>query len=589
MSAPAKPEETSESVAEEKLEPGAIVDERYEILDFLGEGGFARVYRARHVHIDRPVAIKVLDVSKVPRASGFEARFVREAQTAARIDHPNVVTIHDFGFSGDSRRPYLAMELLEGHDLEAELAENGRLETARAVTLFLGALDALAEAHTEGIVHKDLKPSNLFITHPGESRENMLVLDFGVASVGASAQQRLTATGQILGTPQYLSPEYIQDQIALPAFDVYQMGLILAEMLTGAAIIDAENPFQILMAHCQGNYELPVRLLDSPLGPVLEQALAIDHDARYQNAGEFRDALAELDVDDLPSLTDEDLASCTRIEQSGISNAITIATNAPEIPAPGEVSSMDSGPVSARDPSVRQSINSLAALSPEAQPVLKRTWPWLVGAVVVVLLGSWIGLRAFSDTNDESAGAAATDSEAGTASTDENEPSEAATGASPDPDEGGSGEALADDERGTTEATAESDRVEVALASEPSGASVWLGSSKLGTTPTTIELDRGDAPVELRLSADGFEDTMHSVVPTKHRALTVELQPRESEEADDERDGETDSGSRRERRDPDREPEKDEPETEDDERDDETEDDSDRDSRGSERPTLIAP
>ncbi|OIP44746.1 MAG: hypothetical protein AUK47_00425 [Deltaproteobacteria bacterium CG2_30_63_29] len=299
---------TPNSDSDEIIDVGSVIDDRYEIISFLGEGGFATVYKARHIHINRFVAIKLLNIGvKVPKSSEFEERFLREAQTAAQIEHPNVVTIHDFGFAGSIRQPYIVMELLEGHDLEDELKKNGPMEPKRLLKLMPLCLEALAEGHKAGIVHKDLKPSNLFLSFPFQDKEMLRILDFGVATINQGGK-RITSTGQILGTPQYLAPEYITNQISTPALDVYQMGLILVEALTGVPVVDFENPFQCLMAHCKGNLNIPEKILTGPLGPVLERALAINYEKRYQDAGEFREALLAIDPESIAPLTPEDLA-----------------------------------------------------------------------------------------------------------------------------------------------------------------------------------------------------------------------------------------------------------------------------------------
>lgn len=280
------------------LNPGTVLDGRYEILGKLGEGGFAVVYRARQINIQRDVAIKVLSSSGVDSrtAKQFEERFLREARTAARINHPNVVNIFDFGFTDGLRQPFIAMELLQGHDLEEELEASGAMDVQRAVPLFLEALEALGEAHKKGIIHKDLKPSNLFLCHPGSRRELVKVVDFGIARINESKGKKLTGTGQILGTPQYLAPEYIQAQIATPSLDVYQMGLILIELLTGKAVVDFDNPYQCLMAHGSGTLEVPASLINGALGAVLLRALEHDHNARFRDADDFYHALKAVDL-----------------------------------------------------------------------------------------------------------------------------------------------------------------------------------------------------------------------------------------------------------------------------------------------------
>jgi len=275
------------------LPSGHIVDAKYTVKRLLGAGGFAKVYEAVQNNIDRSVALKVLAPPENARDSeSYYARFLREAKVAASIDHPNVVTIYDYGVSDG--RPYIAMEIQQGHELGAELDRHGGMEPARAIPLIIDVLDALGHAHAQGVVHKDLKPSNLFLSHPRDRRERLCILDFGVA--GMEQGKRLTTTGKIYGTPQYLSPEYLRDRLITPALDVYQMGLILVETLTGAMVIDTDEPFVCITRHLTGELPVPASLLEGPLGPVVTTALARDYADRYADAHAFRDVLDEIDV-----------------------------------------------------------------------------------------------------------------------------------------------------------------------------------------------------------------------------------------------------------------------------------------------------
>lgn len=268
---------------------GMKIDDRYEVLGILGTGGFATVYKARHLMIDRDVALKVMDLQKGVDPS-YEERFFREAKIAAKIHHNNVVTIYDFGFVSQTGQPYIAMELLEGHDLGDEITKNGPLSPNRAFVLFRPVLEALGEGHRLGIVHKDLKPANLYLTDPGGIREMMKVLDFGVARMDSGEVSKLTSAGQLLGTPRYLAPEYIKSQLVTPAIDVYQMALIISEALTGQVAVDGA-PYTAMMLHCTGKIQVADFLKEGRVGEVFEKAFSIDPTQRYQNADEFAAAL----------------------------------------------------------------------------------------------------------------------------------------------------------------------------------------------------------------------------------------------------------------------------------------------------------
>lgn len=283
----------------EPLDVGAVIEGRFELVQELGQGGFARVFAARQVHLDRLVAIKVLNVSlDAQNDDSFEKRFLHEAKMAAQISHPNAVTIHEFGFAGELRQPYIAMEMLQGHDLDHELYD-GPMLPSRVLRLLLPVLDALAAGHALQIVHKDLKPANLFICNPSLSSELMVVLDYGVARWNLDSSPKFTATGAFTGTPAYMAPEYAREQVVTPAVDVYQMGLIIPEMLTGLPLVMEETPWDCLMVHAEGKVEIPLEVRTSPIGPIIEQALQYDYRERLPDAAALRSALEQVDPDAL--------------------------------------------------------------------------------------------------------------------------------------------------------------------------------------------------------------------------------------------------------------------------------------------------
>lgn len=278
------------AMSSELFPAGTIIDGRYRITRPLGQGGFARVFEAEHVQLERRAALKILNYVAEP-GDTFYKRFVREAKIAANLDHPNVVTIFDFGVVEGKNLPYIAMEALDGRDLHEELVEYGPMTPARALPLFKGALEALGVGHDRGIVHKDLKPSNLFLVKPGTPQERLVVVDYGIARLNDDPNGQLTRTGAMSGTPAYLAPEYFQNQSVTPALDVYQMGLIIAETLTGKRVVDAATPVAIAVAHTSGQHDISDRLRASPLGPFLDKALRVDPSERFQNASEMLRAL----------------------------------------------------------------------------------------------------------------------------------------------------------------------------------------------------------------------------------------------------------------------------------------------------------
>ncbi len=273
-----------------ELPVGCIVDQRFRIDALLGRGSFATVYRAYDQQQSRDVALKILDIAQraLHNDPRFQERFFKEAQAVQRIAHPNVIKVYGLGTAEDGS-PYMAQEFLEGRDLFDEIKAGGAMPWERALELMYGALLGLQVAHSLGIVHKDLKPQNLFVQNPGTERERLIVIDYGAAR--ALGDISLSVVGSVVGTPQYLAPEYIRTQSVTPRVDVYQMGLILIEMLTGKPANGGIGDWDCCAHHIDGKLRFPESKTAGPLGEVIRRACSVIPSDRYADASEMARAL----------------------------------------------------------------------------------------------------------------------------------------------------------------------------------------------------------------------------------------------------------------------------------------------------------
>ena len=252
-----RPPADDEVVDPRDLRPGLVIDGRYRLVGRVGAGNFGTVYKARHLELDSTVAVKVLQASAITDPDAM-TRFRREGITACRVRHPNAVGVLDFGITSRGVA-YLVMELLAGYALEDEMKGGGVLPLGRALRIVAAVCEALAVAHRAGIVHRDIKPGNVFL-HQAGGQEVPKVLDFGIAKIAGAAalQQRVTLEGWIVGTPVYMAPERFGPEEITGAADVYSAGVMLYQMLTGRLPFDADSdPMAVAMKH---KHEEPPRL-----------------------------------------------------------------------------------------------------------------------------------------------------------------------------------------------------------------------------------------------------------------------------------------------------------------------------------------
>lgn len=260
-----------------------IKHNRYQILEELGKGGFGTVYRAFDSLLKRDVALKTLIHQKQMH------EFSREAALAASLQHPNIVTIYDLVFQTDDHEPFIVMEFLDGIDLHKSLVTSGKCSVEQVITFMIPVLEALGLGHRYGLIHRDLKPSNLFLLR-NTSTPIVKIVDFGIAVL---IKDGCTITNSITGTMRYMPPEYIQNQIVTPQHDVYQMGLIMLELLSGYPAIDdqkGETWSNIIF----GRIRFPSNFDSNPLYHVIRRATSVNYKQRYATGTEMMHALIKV-------------------------------------------------------------------------------------------------------------------------------------------------------------------------------------------------------------------------------------------------------------------------------------------------------
>jgi eukaryotic-like serine/threonine-protein kinase len=334
---------------------------RYELDGIVGRGGMAEVFRARDIRLDRIVAVKTLR-DDLARDQTFQARFRREAQSAASLNHPSIVAVYDTGedMVGSTPVPYIVMEFVDGRTLRDLLRDDRRLLPERALEITDGVLRALDYSHRNGIVHRDIKPGNVMLTRTGEVK----VMDFGIARAVSDAQATMTQTAQVIGTAQYLSPEQARGERVDARSDLYSTGCLLYELLTGRPPFTGDSPVAIAYQHVREQPVPPSRVDPDIPGwadAIVLKAMAKDAGDRYQSAGEMRNDI-----------------------QRALSG---VPVAAPAL-APGYPGTRRMGPATA----MAGPTGAIPAYDygPEDQPPPggRRRWPWIVAVLVALLIAA---------------------------------------------------------------------------------------------------------------------------------------------------------------------------------------------------------
>lgn len=359
---------------------GRLLGDRYHVTALLGQGGMGRVYVAEHVRIGRKCAVKVLAPELVERQDAVR-RFAREARNASRIAHPNVAAVYDFEQTADGLM-YLAMEFVDGRPLAAMLASEGKPGLSRSIAIARQIADAIQAAHDLKIVHRDLKPDNVMITTDRDGRDMVKVVDFGIAKALHDDGDRMTRTGFVVGTPRYMSPEQLSGGAVDGRSDVYSLGCVLFEMLTGQGPADGAGPDAVIGKRLG---EPPPRAstvnpdLPEALDDILLRALARDPADRYQTAVEFRDALVAAPTH-APVRRSRSRGSRAVVLAAGAAIVVLVGSFVlwlhprgakPAAPAPPQ--DITAAPVVAAPPVVR--VDSVRPVAPAPPPVVRDNAP----------------------------------------------------------------------------------------------------------------------------------------------------------------------------------------------------------------------
>lgn len=276
---------------------GKTVADRYQLLEIIGQGGIGVVYKAKHIHMDRMVAFKMLR-SESLKDERNRQRFQQEAKAVSSLNHPNIVSVFDFGFTADNAA-YLVMDFLDGKDLDTLIQEHGYLTPEEVVPIFSQICDALAQMHEAGIIHRDLKPGNIIILKKDKKTVAKLV-DFGMVKLfdaqSSKQAQSLTQPGEVFGSPYYMSPEQCTGMKLDPRTDIYSMGVLMYEAVTGRPPFLADNMASMAQMHLYEKPQAIGEIINDKDFPVWMQniifkSLEKNVNDRYQSTAEMRDAL----------------------------------------------------------------------------------------------------------------------------------------------------------------------------------------------------------------------------------------------------------------------------------------------------------
>jgi serine/threonine protein kinase len=473
---------------------GAMLGKDYRVLEPIGLGGMAVVYLVEHQTLLKRFAAKVLSVELAANLEA-RARFTQEAHAASQLDHENIVGISDFGVTSD-HRPFFVMELLRGHTLDQRVAQ-GAMSIEEVVAVAVPVARALAHAHAEGIVHRDVKPENVFLVQRSQGRFGVKVVDFGIAKTPINT--RLTKMGETLGSPMYMAPEACRGDDVDHRADLYSFGVLLYLMLCGRAPFEHENLLKVLQMQVS-DLVPPPRSINPEISPalaaVIERALAKHPEDRFASMDAL---LLELEAA-VPAGSDRLLIET----QTGGASSFRITAFT------GQRDSQQLLRV-ASQPMLGQVGGSPPTTSADTMRTLRRRgrrwWPFALPLVGLAAFGGWLAI-ARDGTPPAKPPAAAAAARPASAPIANPAPAPAVAVVTPDAPDAPVAETM-----------------HFHVTTTPDGALVTLDGKPLGATPLDVELARLDGDAQLVISRDGFAEVRQRLDLRADRSVSLVLAP----------------------------------------------------------------
>ena len=374
---------------------GDVFLDKYRVEAIIGHGGMGVVAQCIHLQLGERVAMKMLRPDVMGDSDTVE-RFQREAQAAAKLKSEHVARVTDVGTIGDSRVPYMVMEYLEGSDLDQLIAERGRLPVPWSVEMMLQAAEALAEAHSIGIVHRDVKPSNLFVTWRADGSAIVKVLDFGISKSPTGTDLQLTQTQSLLGTPAYMSPEQMRSARMVDSrTDIWSLGCVMYEIIEGRRPFDADS-FSEMCVKVAMDAPAPMTHMPPPLQPIVLKCLAKQPDQRYASMAELgRDLIPYAQDPQAGMLLVERMMRLLRRSNGGDWDISTSGVGAPALRD-------RSTPIALQAP-VPRAITHQASVATEAVQPRSKKWLWALVALVALGGGLVVGKLAVDGGGEDKA------------------------------------------------------------------------------------------------------------------------------------------------------------------------------------------